>query len=168
MKKSWAHVRDWKCPAMCYQMVFIIPTPHWRVTMLPLHQSCPLMTRKPDLSKSYRMKVSIFLLFFCTILLTLYQFTILFKYDWWMKNASIYWYKWVKSTGVSYSFCFLTPLLWCLVVWNMNCEDRKGTSRFIFEVVYVWPFVACALGFGFYFQKMVSVFFLSVSNGMAP
>lgn len=64
MKKSWAHVRDWKCPAMCYQMVFIIPTPHWRVTMLPLHQSCPPTTRKPDLSKSYRMKVSIFLLFF--------------------------------------------------------------------------------------------------------
>lgn len=95
--------------------------------------------------------------------MTLYQFTILFKYDWWMKNASIYWYKWVKSTGVSYSFtlCFLTPLLWCLVVWNMNCEDRKGTSRLIFEVVYVWPFVACALGF--YFQKQFSFYQLAMA-----
>lgn len=46
---------------------------------------------------------------------------------------------------------FWRPFLWCLAVWNTNSEDRKG--RFIFEVVYEWPLVACALGFEFSFKK---------------
>lgn len=61
---------------------------------------------------------------------------------------------------------FWRPSLWCLDGWNMNSEDRKNKIH-VWKGLYM-TFTSLCPWFWFLFQKMVSVFFLSVSNGMAP